>query len=246
MIGRIMMSEHERIDRFASAYNRVDRALGELLERHGDTQRHGFAARVKIAARRERWLRRYADFLLEVGELRNAIVHNRAAADTYIATPHEKTVRDLEAIERRVVSPERVLPRFGCEVRVVTPDTTLADVWMRIQSDGVSRYPVYDGRRFLGLLTSNGIARWCAEQLTDGRLDIDANAVRVRDVLPSDHRRERVAFLGRTALVDEADDLYETQRTDGVLEAIIITEHGKPDEKPLGIICPVDIASLAT
>lgn len=234
------MSEEERVRRFETAYNRIDHYLGEIVGDAANGRRRRFAARVRMAGSRRRRLGRYVEFLLEVGELRNAIVHNRRGDGAYIAVPHEATVLELEAIEQRLLAPQRVIPRFARPVQSLAPESTLADALDLIRDDGHSRYPVYGDGSFAGLLTTNGVARWCAGQLKEGRLEIDARAVRVADLLAADHRREQVAFVARDALVDDVDEMF----TEQTLEAVIITEHGRPHEKPLGMICPPDVAAL--
>lgn len=236
------MTESERIDRFESVYNRIDHALGEIVG--GDRRKTGFAAKVRIAASRRRHLARYKDFLLETGELRNALVHSRTGQDEYIAVPSEKTVAELERIEQAAFSPQKVMPRFARNVITLRSDQSIADAWQVMRDDGYTRYPVYDsgGGGFLGLLTSNGFARWAASQLQGTRLNIDAAKVRVADVLAQDSRRENVRFVSRDALIDDIDDMFRDVRPP---EAVIITEHGKSDEKPIGIISANDIAALS-
>lgn len=234
------MTEKERVDRFEAAYNRIDRALGELLDRNG-ARRHTFAVKVRLAARRQRRLARYQDFLLEVADLRNAVVHNRTGEDVFIAVPSEQTVVELEEIERRMFSPPQVLPRFKRHVTTLTPDQSLSDVFALIRHDGYSRYPVYDRGTFVGLLTSNGLARWGAMHVVGGRLEADLREVRVSDVLGADHRKDHVAFMPRDGFVDDAVQLY---RDNPRLEAVIITEHGRASEQPLGMMCAGDLAGL--
>jgi CBS domain-containing protein len=184
---------------------------------------------------------RYADFLLEIGELRNAMIHNRTGEELYLAVPNEQTVLELERIEQLLLAPERVVPRFQRVVMTLAPDDTLADVWQRIRDHGYSRFPVYGPEGFLGLLTSNGIARWCAAALRNGRLEIDARSVPLSDVLDADHRREHVAFISRDALIDDVEALFTRREP---LELVIITEHGRLHERPIGLISAADVAGF--
>lgn len=238
------MTEAERIDRFESAYNRIDRALGDWSG-GGDRRKTGFSAKVRMLANRRRHLAKYKDFLLEIGELRNALVHSRTGEDQYIAVPLESTVLELEHVEKAVFSPERVLPRFQREVVSLHTDQPILDAWQLMRDDGYSRYPVYDRRNgggFSGLLTSNGLARWTASQLKGPTLSVDTSKVSVGDVLDKDHRKQSVVFVARNALIDDIDELF---REHTPLEAVIITESGKPHEKPLGMICATDIAAVS-
>lgn len=240
------MTEAERVQRFESAYNRIDHALTDMVSHGGDRRKHSFAAKVRIAASRRRQLSRYSDFLLEIGELRNALVHGRTGEDEYIAVPSERTVLELERIEKSAFWPEKVLPRFTAKVVTLRTDQTLAEAWALVRDDGYSRYPVYETdssnrRSFIGLLTANGFARWCAAQLKGTRLNVDAGQVRVADVLAKDHRRDNVEFVSAETLIDDVDQMFREIKP---LEAVIVTRHGGRDEPPLGLICGADLAAL--
>ena len=236
-----MMTEQERIERFEAAYNRIDHALAELVGESPSLRRRTFASRVRIAIHRRRQFSRFADDLFEIGELRNALIHNRRGDDDYIAVPSEQTVLEIERIEQAMFSPPRVIPKFACSVVSLQADQTLGDVFKLVRDDGHSRYPVYDNGGFIGLLTSNGIARWLARQGANGTFSIDLDRVLVGDVLQADHRRNAVAFLARDSSIDEADQLFIDQPN---LEAILITEHGKASQKPLGLISAGDIVNV--
>jgi CBS domain-containing protein len=243
------LTERERVERFEAAYNRIDRALTELIERRGGGggegrgggRRHTFAAKVRIAANRLRRLGKHVDFLQEIGDLRNALVHSRTDVDVYIAVPSQQTVEELERIEQKLFAPEKVIPRFARKVVTLRPDQTLAEAWAYVRQDGYSRYPVYGPQGFVGLLTSNGFARWIANQAKDGRLEVDARQVKVTDVLAADHRREFVVFVAADASLDDVTAIFADNRQ---LEAVIITEHGRSHEKPLGLLCAADVAGL--
>ncbi len=237
-----MLTESERVDRFEAAFNRIDHGLTDILRNTRARGRQGFASKVRTLANEQRRFGRYADFLLEIGELRNSIVHNRTAEDVYIAVPNEETVLKLEMIEQRIMDPERVIPRFQGKVVTISPEASLAESWELVYRTGYSRFPVYDREGFLGILTSNGMTRWCAKEMNQGRSKIDAASVEVSEVLQEDHRRDRAAFIARSSLIEEVDDLFSRKEP---LEAVIITEHGKVHERPLGIICAADMAAMA-
>lgn len=236
------MTERERIERFEAAYNRIDKALEEAAGRDKGGRRRTYAARVRSAANRMRRIGKHVDFLLEIGELRNAIVHNRTGDGHYIAIPLEETVTRLEEIERSLFAPERVVPKFQCAVRTVDADDSLSDVADAIRTTGFTRFPVYRSGSFLGLLTSDGLVREFAGKVTGGRLEVQLGEVRVADALEVDRRRERTAFVSRETPVDDVEVLF---RENPRLEAVIITEHGRLTEKPMGLITPSSVLRTA-
>ncbi len=237
------MTEQERIERFENAYNRIDRHLNLMLDENDRyDRRRPFAKKVRDASHRMRRLGRHKDFLLEIGELRNALVHNRTGDELYLATPSEETVVTLENVERLITAPEQVLPRFQGPVARLSCEDTLETAWEKVRDTGYSRFPVYDDGEFAGLITSHGFARWCASKVRDGRLEVDLTSTTVQDVLTIETHRNNAAFLPRTALIDDAEVLFAKRH--GALDAVLITEHGRPDQTPLGMICPADIAGL--
>lgn len=235
------MTEKERVERFEAAYNRIDHRLTEFTEQQGRRRKHPFASKLRATANRYRRMKKYVDFLLEVGELRNAIVHGRTENDYFIAVPNEDVVLKLEEIEDRMFSPPSVNSKFVKKVTILQADQSLNDVLELIRSDGYSRYPVYDGKSFVGLLTTNGLARWFASHVNGGTLDHNLQTVSITEVLKSDHRKEAVAFVTKKALIDDVEAMFIDRHP---LEAVIITEHGRTHEMPLGLIGPADIAAL--
>ena len=232
------MTEPERIRRFEAAYNRVDKALEDIAAGKGNHRRRTYASKVRIAANQVRRLAKHVDFLLEVGELRNAIVHNRLGDGTYIAVPLEETVLSLESIEETLFRPEAVIPRFQRKVRSLDAHDPIASVLELMRDTGFSKFPIYDRGAFIGLLTSDGFARWCARQATNGDLHIKTDEVTVREVVAIDHRRQRIAFVARHEPIDDIEAMF---RDSPQLEVVIVTEHGRVTEKPIGLITAGDL-----
>lgn len=236
------MTEQERVQRFETAYNRIDHALSEIADDRAG-HRKTFAARVRLAANRMRRLAKHADFLLEIGELRNALVHNRLGDGVYIAVPNHDTVVQLEEIERSLLSPKRVIPVFQRAVKTLEGGATLADAWRLMRHEGYSHYPVYERGTFIGLLTSNGLARWVASRAENGVLHVDGRKTAVRDVLPVDHRRDCAAFVRSDTAVDDLPAMFHDNPR---LEAVIITKTGSRNESPLGVVFPADLIAATT
>lgn len=81
-------------DRFEAAYNRIDALLRKKVG-----QRSGFFSSIVIeAAKKDAAVRAYKDDLLEYGDLRNAIVHDRGKAPVLLADPREEVVTRIEEI----------------------------------------------------------------------------------------------------------------------------------------------------
>jgi CBS domain-containing protein len=266
--GQTTPEERGRIDRFEAAYNRIDRELQRLLDEPREGRRRGFASCVRQIAAERRHFARHLDFLLEAGELRNAIVHNRVGAAEYIAVPTRSTVEQLESIDEELRKPIALRGFAAKEVVAVSVDDRVGHVLALVKQKGFVRFPVKRDGRIIALLTASGIVRWIAShdidacslpsaareargaagpldeavRLSDGgRIICTIAAVSVGEVLARDHRKDEFAILARDATVEQALGLWTRNPR---LEAVIITERGRPDETPIGIATATDLIKL--
>jgi predicted transcriptional regulator len=263
-------SDRERIDRFEAAYNRIDREMQRLLDNARDGHRRGFAASVRQICAERRHFARHLDFLLEAGELRNALVHNRFGHTEYIAVPTATTVAQLEAIDEELRKPVSLRALAAKEVVTISIDDRIGEVLTLVRARGVVRFPVRRDGRIVALLTASGVVRWIASHDLEsctlpaavqvprapaGPLDAPAPAgaeegvriicaissVKVGEVLARDHRKDEFLIVARNATADLALSMWTRNPR---LEAIIVTENGKPDETPLGIATATDLIKL--
>jgi len=154
--------DRTRIARFEGAYNRIDREMQRLLDEPREGRRRGFASAVRQIASERRHFGRHLDFLLEAGELRNALVHNRFGDIEYIAVPTEATVARLEAIDEELRSPVALRTLAAKEVVTISIDEKLGRVLALVRQKGVVRFPVKRDGMITALLTASGVVRWIA------------------------------------------------------------------------------------
>ena len=260
------------IDRFEGAYNRIDREMQHVLDEPRDGRRRGYSSCVRQIAAQRRHFGRHLDFLLEVGELRNALIHNRFGATEYIAVPTMTTVQTLESIDEELRKPVPLRALAAKDVVTINATDRIGAVLTLVQNKGFVRFPVRVDGRIAALLTASGVLRWIASHDLDacalptptlksnsapspqaGALDATTSngsservictiaSVAVSEVLARDHRRDEFALLARDASADDALTLWAKNPR---LEAVIITEHGRADETPIGIATATDLIRL--
>jgi hypothetical protein len=106
-----------------------------------------------------------------------------------------------------------------------------------------SQMPVYNDKQYLGLLTTNTVARWLADQLE--RHDGLAEDAPIRDVLAFAEGVENVFHRPRSLSVTETVWEFTTAAANGrPITALILTNSGRPDESPLGIVVAEDLTQL--
>jgi predicted transcriptional regulator len=226
-------------ERFLAAYNAIDRYLRAVMQKP-PTQ--GFSSLVReYGSHHPRWLDREGSHLFAFADLRNVIVHNKVEPYRYLSIPLPEVVRAIEAIRDHLLNPERVIPTFQEEVVTVTPRTPLSAVLALVNERGFSQFPVYADGQFWGLLTENGITRWLAHYRVNTETMIELKDETVEQVLTLEEDRRNWAFVSRDTPVDDVLAMFATHP---LLEAVLITHSGSPEQAPLGIITGWDILRM--
>lgn len=186
-------------------------------------------------------VRQYDTDLRELGDLRNAITHERTDGHP-IAEPYSATVSLIKSIARILMNPPKARSFQKKVVKVMIHDG-LEKVLEDIKENSYSQIPVYDGEKYRGILTTNTIARFISDTSEEG-IAMFGNT-EVGEVLEHAEASEVAAFVG----ID--DDLFkvlekftEHSKNRKKLEAIIITSDGDSKKEPMGIITAWDIPEI--
>lgn len=222
-----------------SAFHRIEKNLA-----NGIADRFTFSKLVKIASEKNAVVRKYKNDLLEYADLRNAIVHERTDPNFAIAEPHLSTVKAIEKIEMELVKPKKVIPIYQKEVKAFRTSDSLAKMLSAIHKTEITQFPVYDGKRFCGLVSPIGITNWLATTVDEDLMS--RNDTTLNEILNCEENKTNYKFLPKQASIYEAEELFKEELNRGKrIEAILITENGLPNEKLLGIITTSDIVHQA-
>lgn len=226
-------------ERFEVAFNRIHSWL-QRTARNETTDKYSELLRINYP--RHSIIRKYYHDLKMYGRLRNSLVHEKIALDFYIAEPHEEVVEKIEMIANQVSDPKNALDIATRPVFYFYEDTSLIDVLKIIQKRAYSQFPVYDENGFKWLLTSNCIAQWLAVNLLEGGRSINDSKIRDLEYL---HSKRFVEFATKNTDIFTVEDIFEKYHLENrKLEAVIITEKGRPSEKPIGMITPWDLVEI--
>ena len=152
------------------------------------------------------------------------------------------------AAGRAVVSPRRarsprVLDVLGPQkVEWCNADDPIGPVARRLYEANYSQMPVRDRDAWIGLLTTDTIARWTAARTARG-LSYDESTP-VREVLPYAEDPDNFRIVSEQTTAAEVSQLFERVAAQGrVLVAVLVTPTvGPPD--PLGIVTAFDLPRL--
>lgn len=229
----------EQSSKFLEAFN----AIEDWLRRQANASPGvDFYEVVDLVSERQVGVRRHANLLKKLGRLRNFVVHEYSR-DRPMAVPTPYTVEKISAIRDELLSPPSLYSVCTRPVVTCGPSDLVGKAAKAMRDGSYSQLPVYDGTAFVGLLTAGTVARWVAGNLADGQ-ELMAEE-RVDEVLRHQEGPEHHAFLGRASTVLDGLAAFDTFLHRGKrLEAVLLTDGGRPTEQPLGIITVYDIPKL--
>lgn len=224
----------ERAEAFLSSFNRIEKWFREQLN---NPTNMGFSEMVRrLTRKKESQLTLFQDDLLQMAQLRNAIVHEQISTDFVIAEPNEWAVDRLLEIEKALISPEKVLPRFSKKVTGFDVNISIKEILSIVARKQYSQFPIYDNGRFKGLITVRGLGIWLAVESSNGDIQLDGR--KASELLVSNYKGSNYQFVDKETTVFQVEELFATQIR---LEAILITKDGNPNGSLLGIIRPRDL-----
>lgn len=227
-VAFVKKDEQDRVARFLAAFNSIDQFL---RKKYRERREDGFAECLDKLTR-EIGSNEATDFLSEVAQLRNVLIHSYRSPYRYIATPASEVVEKLETIEKDLRHPQRVGQKFAKRVEVVSISDSIESVLRKIDQYEISQFPVYDGATFKGLLTENGITRWLARHVVKESM-IELKDETVRAALREQENRSAYTFVSANLWLAVARREFVDNR---LLEALLITQTGKDTEELVGIM----------
>lgn len=221
---------------FLAAFNDIEAHLRSGLDaKRSDS----FRWMVRLAEKKHLISSDHAESLEAFAELRNAISHGQYNNFKPIADPRPDTVSAIEQIRDLLINPPLALQALSHQkVRLLTLEDPISAALDIVRTTEISQFPVYEGKRYVALLTTNTIARWVAADMQDNN-KLDARTV--AEVLDYAETSDSAVFLPRTATAQEVIDVMTGPELPW---SVIITEHGEEHQTPLRIISGRDMRTL--
>lgn len=227
-------------ERFLVAFNRIEKALEKMT---GSNTYVSFFKLIDFAKKKNAIVRRFEDDLREYGDLRNAIVHHRTAIEYAIAEPHDEVVEKIEQIDRILTEPPVAGGQFRRQVRIFAPDDSLADALRMAGKKKDFQIPVFEEGEFRGLISPSGLMEYLAETVADDVISREITTL--SDILRHIHTGRSYEFISANLSVYAAEEMFSDAVVKGRrLDALLITENGRRDEKLIGIITPWDLMKI--
>lgn len=227
-----------RSNEFLAVFNEIETYLKGIGRADASFNENLTAARYKRNSPVIPWY----DELQRYRSLRNTIVHDYDGG-TPIAEPNDYALQRLSHIRDQLIRPPLVEP-FIRPVAITDVDQPLRHALQIMRKSNFSQLPVYDqAKHFYALLTGEAIARWLAGAADDDTAQLDTA---LGTILSRMDPTGPVQFCARnTRLLHIQQQFNATHHAEQRLAAMIITQDGKPQQKPIGIITGYDLAGIA-
>jgi predicted transcriptional regulator len=236
--------EPNSVARLLEAYNKIDTYLRQLpgVDRNAE---HSYL--LQQAARSNAVVARHETELHTIAKLRNVIIHNPFPnQSTPIALPFEDTVKRYSEICGAILRPPTAMSIAVPASKIFTANlgTALGKVLVTMNQSTYTHAPIIENDKMIGIFSENTLLSYLAEK-GEAIILSDMAMADFKAFLPlSSHRSEAFEFLPRGAkLADVYEVFNKAIKVHQRVGMVFITEHGKPDEKPLGIITAWDLAS---
>lgn len=234
------MSLKVNSERFLIAFSSIE---GEMNRRVKSDHYISYSELVRRMSNMDRNYHRFQRYLEEFGDLRNAIVHERIDGEV-VAEPHLKEVESIEHIAQLLTEPERVKPTYLSEVEFCLDTDSLTNVLNILLPKHYSKLPVYTKEMlFKGLITTDAINEYLVKNIAkiQGKLP----DMTISELLLQDEKKRTVEFIPTHTTLLSVVIMFEQSLTAGKrLNALIITQDGASNQRPLGIISVSDLPRI--
>jgi hypothetical protein len=235
------MNSDDLAARFIDAFKEIEGHFRSRLRMEG---RHRFTEMAREYVQINHLPQEYLDALRTFAALRNAISHERYLDGSPIAQPVPATVDRIELLRDQIRDPPRALSFLRTmNVCSASPEDPLSSVLDHVRSYDYSQLPVYHDGSYTGMLTTNAISRWLADQLASK--SNPTGDEKVSEVLAFAEPHERGILAAQTlTAADAIHQLTYGGPDGGQVNALIITDHGLATEPPLAVVVGWDLARL--
>ena len=230
-----------RGERFVAAYNKIDDFLRKTMPRGkpGRYKHEPFTVLMQTAAETHPTLRHFLGELEVYARLRNAIVHDAGIGPSILADPREDAVLKIEHICDRLLHPRRLrdIPLYR-PIRIFGGAEPIAHVLAYMKEHDFSQVIASSNAEYV-ILSAEGIAHWLENKVTDDILAL--SEVPVREALRFEPPGTCI-YARCDDTVEAARELFIPKLTKRVFSALV-SESGKPDDRPLNILTPWDFVT---
>ena len=224
------MAEQAGYLKFIESFNHIHK----YLQKYTNSDDNVSFSDLLYKAKKHPMLSLYLDELHVFRKLRNIIVHQTDDFEQVIATPSEEVVNRIKFIEQQLIDPVK-LDVFKGDVVRFEAEGNLKDALKISKEKEFLKFPLYEGNKFVGLVTSRAIARWLQKEAKDDAITLNE---KMKDLLVYE-KEGHYQFVSVESTVYEA--WYMIRTSEKIIEALFVTPTGSENEEIVAIVTDDDL-----
>jgi predicted transcriptional regulator len=226
-------------DKFLDAFNGIERYLRRIS---GSDKQIPFYQLIEYASKSDAAVRSLRVDLQEYADLRNAIIHERTDGHV-IAEPNLEAVEKIERMQALITKPPTIREFMSTSIISFRVNDSIGTAVKDMYDKDYSQAPVYDGNQFIGLLTTNTIARWLGANVAEDIFSLTETSIgKVLEY--TEDPNNVVSKKPDTSAYDVLDLIQKHEAQGKHLDAILVTHSGIPSERLLGIVTIWDFHNI--
>lgn len=181
-----------------------------------------------------------------INELRNLMVHNGKIKIDYPIEPTDEFLDFVDNIINFVENPAKATDKFIplSNIYYANKDDLIYDYMIKMKENTFTHIPILEEGRVIGVFSENTLF-WA---LIKDEIVYEKDKTKFCDPLIfkycelNNHPSEMFVFINRNAFLADVIDLFkDTFNNNKRLSMVFITEHGKKNEKIIGLLTPWDV-----
>ncbi len=228
--------DREVSTQFIAIYNTFDRWMRGALKEGNE---RSFCSILKEMTKRYSAIDRNYKFLLDMADVRNLVVHTSLSNGVGLAVPTQAVVDEFSTIVTMITNPPKLLSYSTKNVKVRSFQDSLSSALREMGAHDYSQLLVQDMSGSHRLITREGIATWLEQSIEDDLVSIAETTI--EEIIRCEDE-STYCFMSRSTDIWEGIQAFSDPKRR--IQALILTQHGRASEQPLGLITAYDIARI--
>ncbi len=226
--------------RFMHAFNELHNVIAKRVNKEPDTN---FGELMGAAAKnRDKVIENYVDEIDFYRELRNLLTHHTINGDEAVAQPSDSLIEEIEMVTEKIKYSKRVKDVFLKRVRTFDMNDPLENVLDVINQVRYTQFPVFDGDKLVGIVSSIGVTKYLAKAMNKDIRSIKETTV--KHILEVEDDQKLYEVISADTSIFNIEEIFSKRIKEGRTTYILLIAKGNKIEKKsdlIGIITPWDI-----
>lgn len=223
---------------FVTLYNTLDGWMRNILKVDNGPS---FASVLREMAKKYPVIDKHFKYLQDMADVRNLVEHTRMDDGVGLVVPTQDVVDDFSRLVDMIMDPPALYKEAAKNLKIHKYTDPLSVALSEMKEHDFSQLVVQDQKGTHRLITREGIAKWLEESIEDDVVSIRETTI--EQVLRCEDK-EACCFLPRNANIFEG--LQKFSNPEKRIQALVLTQTGREEEKPVGLVTAYDIARIAS